>query len=93
MYLNNTWRPNLSIVAADGLPSTKTGGNVIRQSTTLKLSCRLPPKVDPHAAISAMKKKLSTDVPYNCKVSFSGEHAGQGWCMKDVSPWLRGACV
>ena len=46
MYLNNTWRGNLSIVAADGLPSTKTGGNVIRSSTTLKLSARLPPAVN-----------------------------------------------
>ena len=81
MYLNNTWRPNLAIVAADGLPPTATGGNVIRASTTLKLSMRLPPSVNPHKALDAMKRKLSTDVPYNCKVSFDGGHAGQGWCM------------
>lgn len=83
MYLNNTWRANLSIVAADGLPSTKTGGNVVRQSTTLKLSCRLPPPVEPKAALAAMKEKLTTNVPYNCKVTVEGDACGQGWCMKE----------
>jgi len=91
MYLNNTWRPNLSIVAADGLPSTKTGGNVIRSSTTLKLSCRLPPSVNSKTAMDAMRKKLTTDVPYNCRVTISNEHAGQGWCMKDPSKWMKDA--
>lgn len=94
MYLNNTWRANLSIVAADGLPSTAKGGNVLRASTTLKLSMRLPPSVDPHKACEDMKKKLSTDVPYNCKVTFpGGTHAGQGWCQKDPAEWLKAAIL
>lgn len=91
--MNNTWRPNLAIVAADGLPPTAKGGNVIRQSTTLKLSCRLPPNSDPKVATAVIIKKLTEDVPYNCKVSVEAEACGQGWCMKDPHPWLRDAIV
>ena len=47
MYLNNTWRPNLSITGASGLPNVKIAGNVVRASTSLKLSMRLPPSADP----------------------------------------------
>lgn len=35
-----------------------------------------------------MEKLLTTDVPYNATVTLSSGHAGQGWCMKVLSPWL-----
>lgn len=31
---------------------------------------------------------LTTDVPYNAKVTVHGGHAGSGWCMKEIKPWL-----
>ena len=50
MYLNNTWRANLSITGAAGLPDTGIAGNVVRASTSLKLSMRLPPSGNPAEA-------------------------------------------
>ena len=47
LYLNNTWRPNLSITGAAGLPDVGIAGNVVRASTSLKLSLRLPPTANP----------------------------------------------
>ena len=47
MYLNNTWRPNLSITGAAGLPEIPIAGNVVRSNTTVKLSLRLPPTSNP----------------------------------------------
>ena len=47
MYLNNTWRANLSITGASGLPDTSIAGNVVRQATSVKLSLRLPPSARP----------------------------------------------
>lgn len=47
MYLNNTWRANLSITGAAGLPDVGIAGNVVRSSTSVKLSLRLPPSADP----------------------------------------------
>ena len=91
MYLNNVWRSNLSITGADGLPNTSIAGNVVRASTSVKLSLRLPPGLDPAKASDALIKKLTTDVPYNAKVTAEGGHAGSGWCMKELKPWLDAA--
>ena len=47
LILNRAWRPALSIIGADGLPPTGNAGNVLRPSTAVSLSLRLPPTVDP----------------------------------------------
>lgn len=91
MYINNTWKANLSVTGADGLPPVARAGNVVRPSTSVRLSMRLAPNMNPHTAGDAMKKVLSTDVPYNAKVSFAGNHAGHGWCMDDPVQWLKDA--
>jgi hypothetical protein len=38
-----------------------------------------------HDALELVKKKLSTDVPYNCKVAFSNETLTDGWTSLDQS--------
>ena len=35
-----------------------------------------------------MEEKLTTNVPYNAKVTIGGGHAGSGWCMRELPPWL-----
>lgn len=93
MYLNNTWRPNLSITGADGLPPVARAGNVVRPSTSVRCSMRLPPSKNPQDAEAALKKLLSEDVPYGCKVTFSGTHTGSGWCMQPPAQWLQDAMM
>lgn len=88
MYLNNVWAPNMSITGADGLPPIAMAGNVVRSSTSARVSMRLPPAMDPKKAEAIIREKLSTDVPYNAKVTIAGGHAGSGWCMKELKPWL-----
>ena len=65
MYLANTWDPNLSITGADGLPKISMAGNVVRPSTSVRISMRLPPTLDPATAQAAIEKKLTENVPYN----------------------------
>ena len=36
-------------------------------------------------------KKLTENVPYDCKVTVGSGHAGQGWCMKAPEGWVREA--
>ena len=91
MYLNNTWRANLSITGAAGLPDVGIAGNVVRASTTLKLSLRLPPSADPEATGAKLKEILEANPPYNAKVTVNIGQSGQGWCMKDMPTWLEGA--
>ena len=88
MYLDNQFGPNLSITGADGLPPIQMAGNVVRASTSVRISMRLPPTLDPATAQAAIEKKLTENVPYNAKVTLKGGHTGSGWCMKDISPWL-----
>ena len=47
--------------------------------------------MDPKKAEEIMTQKLTTDVPYNAKVTLHGGHAGSGWCMKELYPWLDAA--
>ena len=89
--LARTWQPTLSVVGADGLPPTARAGNVLRPSTSLKLSFRIPPTADPAAATAAVKEVLEADPPYGARVSFSdGEH-GPGWNAPTTAPWLSEA--
>lgn len=54
LYLNQTWRPNMSVTGAGGLPDYLKAGNVIRAATTLRLSVRLPPNMDADKASKIM---------------------------------------
>lgn len=91
MYLNNTWRPNLSITGCDGLPACAKGGNVCRQGTSIKLSMRLPPNADDKTCQAALKKMLTENLPYNAVVTVTGEDGGNGWCQKEMLPWMKEA--
>lgn len=78
----------MSITGADGLPPVAMAGNAVRPSTSVRISMRLSPIMDPQKAEKIMIEKLTTDVPYNAKVSISSGHAGSGWCMKVLNPHL-----
>ncbi len=91
LLLNNTWRPTLSVIGASGLPEPADAGNVLRTSTTLALSFRLPPTADSQAALDAISKALTTDVPYGATVELSGVEAADGWNAPELSPWLAKA--
>ena len=56
--LNLTWRPQLSITGAEGLPALMQAGNVLRPYTSLKLSMRVPPSLDAKVASAQMKKVI-----------------------------------
>ncbi|HJU10973.1 MAG TPA: M20 family metallopeptidase [Candidatus Binataceae bacterium] len=89
LILNRDWRPALAVLGADGLPSVGNAGNVLRPMTTLKLSLRIPPKVDPKAATKALRQLLESDPPYGAKVSFTGDWGSAGWNAPPLASWLE----
>lgn len=91
LILNRTWRPQLTVTGAGGLPALENAGNVLRPSTTLKLSLRLPAMVDCDKAGRALKQLLEENPPYNCKVSFNLEQGATGWNAPALSDWLKDA--
>lgn len=88
LLLNNGWRPTLSVIGAAGLPEPANAGNVLRDATTLALSFRLPPTADSAAALAAVEKALTTDVPYSAQVTLSGVEHADGWNAPESAPWL-----
>ena len=89
--LRRTWRPALSIVGSDGMPSTANAGNVLRPYTTLQLSMRIPPMVNPKKAVNAIEKILKSNIPYGASVELEFEEAAEGWNAPESKPWLLGA--
>jgi acetylornithine deacetylase/succinyl-diaminopimelate desuccinylase-like protein len=88
LILNRDWRPALSIIGADGLPTIGNAGNVLRPMTALKLSLRIPPRCDPKRANQSMKSILERDPPQGAKVSFTSDWGASGWNAPELAPWL-----
>jgi len=89
--LNRTWTPTLSVTGAEGFPSLKDAGNVLRPYTAFKLSLRLPPLVDAAQAVADMKALLEDNAPYQAKVTFESNGGATGWNAPDTLPWFEQA--
>jgi acetylornithine deacetylase/succinyl-diaminopimelate desuccinylase-like protein len=88
LVLNRTWRPQLAVVGADGLPAPSDAGNVLLPHTVLKLSLRLPPTLDAVKAERALAQILTADPPYDVEVGFLPGHSMRGWNAPPLAPWL-----
>jgi len=88
LLLNRTWRPQLEITGAAGLPPLERAGNVLRPSTAVKLSLRLPPTLDAARAVVLLKDLLEDEPPYGATVEFAGDVDITGWNAPPLEPWL-----
>jgi acetylornithine deacetylase/succinyl-diaminopimelate desuccinylase-like protein len=79
-----TWGAALEVTGAAGLPVPRDGGNVLRPSTTLKFSLRLPPDVDAEAATDALISAIRTDEGAHLTIDM--EAAAQGWVAPPLDP-------
>ena len=86
-----TWEPTLTVIGADGIPAVVDAGNVLRPSTTLALSFRLPPTVDAATAGRAVVAALSADPPYGARVTATAHGAESGWDAPATATWLADA--
>ena len=91
MVLNRTWRPALSVTGADGLPPLSSAGNVLRPSTSVKLSLRLPPTLEGKRGGELLKEALLRDPPNGAQVTLDLEKASTGWNAPAMAPWLEKA--
>ena len=89
--LRRTWEPTLSVTGAEGLPTLRNAGNVLRPYTAFKLSLRLPPLVDAATCVQELKALLEDNAPYQAKVTWEVEGAANGWNAPDTAPWFAQA--
>ena len=93
MTLNRTWRPALEITGARGLPDLGDAGNVMRPTTAVRVSLRLPPGVAAKSAEQLVTDLLTKDPPYGARVRFETEKVSTGWNSPPVAPWLETALM
>jgi acetylornithine deacetylase/succinyl-diaminopimelate desuccinylase-like protein len=91
LLVARTWEPALEVVGIDGAPRVGRAGNVLRPSTSVKLSVRLPPTVDPVVAAAALERRLTADPPYDARVTVRIGSAEPGWHAPPSRPWLTRA--
>jgi len=89
--LRRTWRPTVSVTGVDGIPPLDRAGNVLRPTTAVRLSVRLPPTVDADAAVAALTRVLTADPPSGARVTFADAHGASGWNAPSFAPWLERA--
>lgn len=87
----STWLPTLSILGVDGMPATSKASGLVRTSTSLKLSFRIPPGVDGQKALAEAIELLTTNVPYQATVEVSHAMASDGFCAPALPDWLQKA--
>lgn len=93
LLLNNTWGYALEVTGAEGLPEFKDASNATRPMIKLKLSLRLPPRVDGGKIGAELKNALEKNSPYGAKINFSFESPPEsGWEARGLDgSWLRKA--
>jgi acetylornithine deacetylase/succinyl-diaminopimelate desuccinylase-like protein len=91
MVLNRSWRPQLAVTGAGGLPALGDAGNVMRPITSLRLSLRLPPNVRAADVKERVTNLLTDDPPYGAKVRFEAGNGNDGWNAPPLAPWLEEA--
>ncbi len=91
MILNRSWRPQLAITGAAGLPALANAGNVLRAGTSVRVSLRLPPNVRGADAQARVQRLLTEDPPYGARVRFEQADSADGWNAPPIEPWLETA--
>ncbi|MGH9113912.1 MAG: M20/M25/M40 family metallo-hydrolase, partial [Acidimicrobiales bacterium] len=86
-----TWQPSLEVVGIEGAPPPGEAGNVLRPSTAVKLSVRIPPTADATIAAEALERRLTADPPYGAQVTLRHGSAEAGWHAPPALPWLARA--
>ena len=85
--LAHTWKPTLSVVGADGLPPTNRAGNVLRPSTSLQLSFRLPRPATPTP--HWMPSRRSPPIRPTAHGDLRRARGRTGWNAPTFAPWLE----
>ncbi len=88
LILRRTWKPALSVIGCDGLPTIANAGNVTLPKLSVKLSMRLPPTCDAMYSAEKIKQLLEENPPNQARVQFDIDDTGSGWNAPAEEKWL-----
>lgn len=78
-YIANVLEPQIEVIGQTGIPPAEGSGNVLRDSTCLRISMRLAPTSDNEDIFAKVKEVLEKDPPHGAKVTVSKFRGGNGW--------------
>ena len=88
MNLGQWWRPALSVIGIEGLPSDlNTAGNVVYKELKYRLSMRTAPNCDTEVLAEQLKKAVMEapeEVTYGAQVEFVVTDTANGFCAPDL---------
>ncbi|CAK65277.1 unnamed protein product (macronuclear) [Paramecium tetraurelia] len=88
-YINRNWKPSVSYIGQDGLPSVRQINDQIIPELIIRLSIRLPPNKCAKEAAIFVKQLLEKDPPFNADVKANIISAGTGLNINSFSPKLK----
>lgn len=89
--VRTAWMPSLSFLGADGFPSTGEASALIRPSTSLFLSFRIPPRVNAREAFEAVRATLLADPPCGAEIEIDNVRYEEGFETPPLSTWFEKA--
>ena len=72
LLLRNYWEPCLAVLGANGIPSCKEAGNVLRPETDARISIRIPPSFDCNKGMEIIDSLLE-NTPFNSKIAIKNK--------------------
>lgn len=73
-------KPSATVIGFDAHP-VEGSFNVIGPETTFRISLRVAPTQEPHAAMQALADFLESHAPFGAEVTVTPLEAGMGWAM------------
>lgn len=86
IIVNMTWKPALTVIGIEGLPTIANAANVVTKEVKLALSMRIPPNIDTQKAGVVIKETLTQDSPYGAHITWDNVSIHPGWAMADGNP-------
>jgi len=91
LYLNSTWRPQITVIGLTDLPQVEKAGNVMLPETKFKINMRIPPTFDKKNAQEYLEELITKNPPFDASISVKNYEQAKGWSCKPYESWLQTA--
>jgi acetylornithine deacetylase/succinyl-diaminopimelate desuccinylase-like protein len=88
LLTNFTWKPSLTVIGCDGIPSVQAGNNIVSNEVSMKVSVRIPPLLDIEKANDIIKSAILKNPICGTTVEFESSPNGYSFDAGEMPKWL-----
>ena len=82
--INNTWKSSVVVTGINGFPEAEIAVNVLRKSTSCRLSIWIPLTLSKEKAKTIIENILTENILYNAKVKVGFPVLVYGWIFEKI---------